>query len=317
MKIISEIGSNWKTLNDCINSIVLSKACSADAVKFQAYTPEALYGINPRSVESTYFDKKWVLQGQLNIDWLPQLSAKAKSVGIDLMCSAFSPELAEAVDPFVTTHKIASAELTHVRLLEKINSFKKPVILSTGASGERDIDLALTALKDCDVTLLYCVSAYPARFVNFAKMDKLKRYGRKVGFSDHTTDVLNIPRLAQDRGAVVLEKHVNLCGVTDTPDAPHSLSLDEFKYMVQSLRNGNAPLELNEENPMILRHNRRLIVTAEIKAGEKFDETKNFGIFRALRDMPEALSPWLINSINGQIAKKDHVPGDAVTLNSI
>lgn len=329
MKIIAEIGSNFKNLADCLNSISLAKNCGADIVKFQAFDHNALYGwhkyeagwdLSTNKVIGYARDgdekHKFKIPGQLPLEWLPQLKAKADSIGIEFMCSAFSPELADEVNKYVSTHKIASAELTHVRLLEKINSFKKPVILSTGASGDRDIDLALTALKDCDVTLLFCVAAYPARYVNFSKMDKLKRFGRKVGFSDHTTDVLNIPRIAQDRGAFVLEKHVNLSGVTDTPDAPHSLSLDEFKAMVQALRNGNAPLDLKEETSMILRHNRRLIVTSEIKAGEVFDETKNFGIFRAMRDMPEALSPWLINQVNGQKALMDHAPGDAVTKTS-
>lgn len=320
MKIIAEIGSNFRTLADCINSIGLAKSCGADAVKYQLYNNRALYGsdlyIQKRSMCSNPDDEKVEAPGTLDPLWLPQLSAKAKSVGIEFMASAFSPELADAVNPHVSTHKVASAELTHVRLLERINSYRKPVILSTGASGERDIDLALTTLKDCDVTLLYCVSAYPARYVNFTKMDKLKRYGRKVGFSDHTTDVLNIPRLAQDRGAVVLEKHVNLVGVTDTPDSPHSLSLDEFKAMVQVLRNGNAPLELGEENQMVLQHNRRLIATADIKVGEAFDESKNFGIFRALRDMPEALSPWQVHAVNGLIAKREHKAGDPITRDS-
>jgi N,N'-diacetyllegionaminate synthase len=152
MKIIAEIGSNWHSLDDCLSSIALAKNCGADAVKFQAYSHDALYGYRLSRAE-LYHDEDAntltaravdiPLAGTLPLDWLPTLKAKADSVGVEFMCSAFSVPLLNEVDKFVATHKVASAELTHIRMLERLREIGKPVILSTGASSMNDISIAL------------------------------------------------------------------------------------------------------------------------------------------------------------------------------
>jgi N,N'-diacetyllegionaminate synthase len=312
MKIIAEIGSNWRSLNDCLNSIALAKACGADAVKFQAYDWRSLYGfgavLNPHELN---------LRGILDPAWLPTLKAKADSVDIEFMCSAFSVPLLNEVDKYVSTHKVASAELTHIRILERLREIGKPVILSTGASSMNDIAIALKVLGDTPVTLLYCVSAYPANYVNFRKIDLLRmKFLKPVGYSDHSTDAIVIPMTAKMYGATVIEKHVNLVGVKDTPDAPHSLNTDQFKAMCNALIEEDGyrslPLEDDSERDMFTTHNRRLIATRDIKAGEHFKENENFGIFRALKPDTKALSPWAIDKVNGHECKIDIKAGDGI-----
>lgn len=306
MKIIAEVGSNWRTYDDCKSAIGLAKNCGAWAVKFQAFNAMALYGTQGAMVN------------ELPQEWLGPLSQKAKAFGIEFMCTAFSPELAEMVNPFVNVHKIASSDLTHKRLLEKINSFKKPVLVSTGGhglepkDGRGDVAMALKHLSDCDVTLMYCVSSYPARFVNFERMEFLKQYGRPIGYSDHSTDIAVIPVEAKRRGAVYLEKHVNFTEHQDTPDAPHSLNCDEFKLMCKAAK-GEPLQDSFGENDMALMHNRRLIAIRNIQAGERLQEGVNFGAYRSLKPDQEGLSPWLMDRVNGEACRVDVKMGEPIT----
>lgn len=313
--IVAEVGSNWRTLDDCLMSIRASKACGADAVKFQAFTHEALYGSPMR-----YDDiGDALLKGVLPLEWLPRLKAEADKVGIEFMCSAFSPELLRAVNPFVNIHKIASAELTHVRLLEAARDSGKPVFLSTGASGQADIaqarvTLAAHPMGPTPVILMYCVAAYPAREVNLALIPVMRsHFGSLVGYSDHSLDARTIPQAAIHHGACVLEKHVTFIE-GDTPDSAHSITSGEFERMVLSLR-GNPVDRIgftSEEQPMILRHNRRLIATRDIRPGETLEEGVNFGIYRSLKDDTKALSPFAIAKVHGRTAKGAIAAGDGI-----
>ena len=300
--IICEIGSNWTTLDDCLHSISAAKACGADAVKFQAYTHEALYG-TPGEVK-----------GSLPLDWLPTLKAKADAVGIEFMCSAFSPELVEAVNEHVNIHKVASAEMTHIRILDAVKRSRKPVILSTGASGEADIREALRRLDTSPVILLYCVANYPAQAVDPRVIPLMRdRFGVPVGFSDHSTDVLTIPKAAMDMGAVVIEKHVTFIK-GETPDSPHSLTGDQFALMVRNLKNDYQPVigVHSEEQGMVLKHNRRLIATKAIEVGEVFQEGVNFGIYRSLRDDTHSFSPFALHVVQGDTAKRAIKAGQGI-----
>jgi sialic acid synthase SpsE len=331
--IIAEVGSNWRTLDDCKLSIAMAKRAGADAVKFQAFTHEALYGYESY-VQTQARADGYPIPGELPIAWLPILAQKARDTGIEFMCSAFSPELVRAVDPFVSIHKVASAELTHLRILEAVRDTGKPVVLSTGASGPEDIRQALSALtekprlinaspmalehwdqwKPAPVVLMYCVASYPARGIDFRMLDALRdRFpGFPVGYSDHTTDYGVIPRAAVERGACVLEKHFTAIEA-DTPDRPHSLTVDEFRKMIQSIK-GERPFAWGsgEEKEMQLRHNRRLIATKEIKAGQAFIEGENFGIYRSLREDARGLSGFAAPALNGRVAAKAIQAGDAI-----
>jgi sialic acid synthase SpsE len=316
--IVAEVGSNWRTLDDCLTSVVQAQKCGADAVKFQAYHWDALYGVSTQAPVSD-------IAGTLPLEWLPKLKAKADQVGIEFMCSAFGPELVDAVNPYVNIHKVASAELTHLRILERVRASGKPVILSTGASGEADIAKAIETLGSTPTVLLYCVAAYPARAIDLYQIHSLRgRFGVMAGYSDHSTDVETIPALAQSHGAVVIEKHVTFVDA-ETPDSLHSLTQDEFTRMVFAIRNEKyrpistppgiySPLKgpTREEKPMIVRHNRRLIATRDIAADETLKEGENFGIYRSLKDETHAYSPWHIAWVSGRPAKRRVRAGDGI-----
>ena len=78
MKIIAEVGSNFSSEKDLIDSVEIAKSCGATAVKFQLFSECDLYG---KGSETYNFNPKT----------LPQLKQKCLENDIELMCSAFSP----------------------------------------------------------------------------------------------------------------------------------------------------------------------------------------------------------------------------------
>ena len=281
MKIVCEVGSNWKTLDDCLFSIKKAQEAGANYVKFQLFNDFELTGQLPDN-------STMGVSPYLDFSWIPHLKMHADKFEIEFMCTAFSSLGYDMVNPFVNVHKIASAELTDISILSKVNSFRKPVMLSTAGS-DLDIEVksALLHLHDCPVTIMYCVADYPAKIIDFRRLDSMKeKFGQNYGYgySDHSIDVLNIPYIAKEKGCSIIEKHANFCGHEDTDDATHSLNFEEFKLMCGKLRGEvYSEKQTNEMTNKSMRdlHKRRFIAIRDISPGEKFKIRYNVNYYRA------------------------------------
>lgn len=324
--IVAEVGSNWANLDHCLESIKVAKECGADAVKFQLFSPNDLYG--PGLVQWNCI--KWLSDTECWIDyqtpylnpfWLPLLKAMADECEIEFMCTAFSPEMVAAVDPYVLVHKVASSDLCYLQLLEAVAKTGKPVLLSTGASTEAEIRQAIAYFPKRDdddrlygsngVILLYCVASYPAKSIDLRVIDILDTLASKtscfgVGLSDHSTDYVGHPVSAgSNPGVLVLEKHFTAYPELATPDRPHSLTPSEFKTMVQHIRGDIQPKigPTDEERDMLLKHNRRLIATREIALGDVLEYGNNYGAYRSLVEDKRGLSPFHWQTVEGTTAR--------------
>lgn len=303
--IVAEVGSNYTNFTDAKDSISMAKNCGADIVKFQMFTHEELYGFSRINLSKMCKEIR---------EWLPALSEKATAVGIELMVSTFSPEGLAYANSFVSRHKIASSDLTYPQLLSAAKGSGKPLILSTGASSLVDIGTALELLSGHPITLLHCVSAYPAKNVNLDAIRTLRdTFKVEVGYSCHTNDLHTAVHAVKHYGAVVIEKHFKLRDM-ETPDAPHSLNPDEFKEMVDRIRGKRTDVQIpsKEELPMLIKYNRRLIATVPIAKGEPLEYGKNFGCFRSLKADTKGLSGFAYQFVNGKKAKVNFQPGDSV-----
>lgn len=234
--IIAEVGSNWVTKEDCLESIRVAAKCGASAVKFQYFTHEDLYG-EPRAPGRQELPKAW----------LPELAAECKAHAVDFLCTVFNPDKVQDVDPFVRMHKVASSEASYPALLEALRKTGKPVILSTGGHMLPEIGRSLDMLGHSEVCLMYCVAAYPAQNVNLFKIDALRNAYPMcgVGYSDHTTDVYYYPRAAARlHGALIIEKHFTIFATPGLPDHEHALKWrktetehqHEFRIMTDYIR---------------------------------------------------------------------------------
>ena len=311
--IIAECGSNWRTFDECLGSIAVAKASGADAVKFQAFNYESLYGLSPvgelTEVAPGEFEAEYSeLVGTLPLEWLPTLKAKADEVGVEFLCTAFSPELLAAVDPYVEVHKIASSDAAWPQMLEAVARTGKPILISFNSANrndERRCDInAELAMNDAiEWVPMLCTASYPADFCDLSEIGDYFR-----GFSDHTlgyTATVEAARL----GAIVIEKHFTAFPDLDTPDRPHSLTPAQFKRMVDIIRRREVE---SEEGAMYLRANRRLIATVDVGEGEALRYGETFGAYRSLVDDTRGLSPFDWEKVEGRRATRAIKRGEAI-----
>lgn len=296
--VVAELGSNWKTHQDLIDSVVKAKQSGCDAIKFQCFTRNELYG--PNYEISKAFP-------------LAQLREKADAVGIDMLCSAFSVEGVEEVNKFVDAHKIASSEMSHLRLLEAVKATGKPLVLSTGGYFLTDIARVLNFLGNHETVVMHCNVAYPTKFVDIKKYAGIRRlFQGPLGYSDHTTSIDAVPMVFQGLGACVYEKHFNPFNYTDTPDATCSISCEEMKILTEVLKGHDV--SFTEENEARLMHVRRIIAIRGISPGEVLREGYNMGIFRSKKPDANGVNPFAIGSLEGKRSIKTIATGDGISL---
>lgn len=297
--IIAEVGSNFTSLRDCLDSISLAANCGADAVKFQYFCEQEMYGYGSNV-------------SKLPEVWLEKLAEKAEACMIELMVTAFSPEGLAKIDPYVVRHKIASSDLCYKELLLAAGETGKELILSTGGHSLSDIGIAL---KHCDpkkVTLLYCESSYPSYDVDFRKLHMLEQFELPLGFSDHTKQVYMPAILNAISPLSVVEKHVNFTEAGGD-DAYHSIDTDDFKMLVGSLRGDTCEsLISGDEADMITKHNRRLVAIKDIAQGDALEYDRNYGPYRSKVDDAHGMHPMMSERVTGMVASRDIAKGEGI-----
>lgn len=223
--VIAEIGVNHNgDLADATQLCREAKKAGADAVKFQCFSSQKLWG-----------DDR-IAHLELSYDILSRMAVYCENLDIEFLCTPFDVDAVRFLNPLVKRMKIASGCLNRWDILDAIDP-KLPVILSTGMSRWDEIAETVNRI-DNPMTLLHCTSTYPCppEEVNLLAMDELRaEFGLPVGFSDHTGDgVCAIAAAAL--GATVIEKHLTLSREQPGPDHKSSIDPMTFFMMVQSIR---------------------------------------------------------------------------------
>ena len=193
------------------------------------------------------------------------------------------PSVQALVDYGIQGLKVASADLTNHELLRDMASRGLPMLVSTGMSREEEIRESVNLLRSLGASyaLLQCQSTYPAPFkdVNLAYMDRLAEIGQcLVGYSGHERGY-HVPIAAVARGAKIIEKHFTVDKTLEGNDHTVSLLPDEFKAMVQQIREveesigTSAPREVST-GELMNRVNlaKSLVATRTIAKGEVVTE---------------------------------------------
>jgi len=230
--IVAEMSCNHEQdKQQALKLIDAADFAGADAVKVQTYMPRELSGGNKEKekfYEGTY--TPW--------DWIPELMAHAKELGITLFST---PATVKGVDWLescgVPAYKVASCDHANWDLLLAIERTGKPVIVSTGMAEKRDIWNIAALFEPSRVALLKCTSAYPCppADVHLSTMaDMILSFPCPVGYSDHTKGH-HIALVAVALGACIIEKHFYLEG-TEPIDEEFSINQIEFRLMVNRIR---------------------------------------------------------------------------------
>ena len=247
--VIAEIGTGHNgSLQKAKELIVAAKEGGADAVKFQiVYADEILHPdtgfVNLPTGRIPLYERFKELE--CNIDFYGELAQYAHKCGILFSASAFglrsADELLQLNPAFI---KIASPELNHFPLLERVASFELPVILSTGVSQLGDIERAVNCLETCGLpadmrALLHCVTAYPAPETDYntAVLQSLSMlFNSPVGISDHSLAPAAVLIAGLLSGACIIEKHICLSRNDVGLDDPVALEPASFLCMTKALR---------------------------------------------------------------------------------
>jgi len=206
----------------------------------------------------------------------------AREIGIVPFSSPFSVEAVHRLESIdCPIYKIASPEIGYHHLIAAAAATGKPLIISTGMAELSEIyDAAETAWKnDCeDMTLLHCLSSYPAEAENFnmATMQRLQMMNFAVGLSDHSIDNTAVI-MAVTMGATVIEKHLTRNAFNGSLDSGFSLEPYEFSQMVKAARLAEAAMgdvvfgpRPGEETS--LQYRRSIWVVKAARAGEEITE---------------------------------------------
>jgi N,N'-diacetyllegionaminate synthase len=253
--VIAEAGVNHNGNFDlAVRLVEAARQAGADAVKFQVFTAENLVIANAPTatyqLQQGHSDQREMLrQLELSRDEFARLFEHCRRVGIQFLATPFSiDDLDFLVELGVAAIKLASPDLVNVPLLERAISAQLPIILSSGACTQDEIDEAVDGLADrgavSRLILLHCISSYPTPLdkANLAVIGHLaQRYPVPVGFSDHTAEWIT-GALAVAAGATILEKHFTVDRTLPGPDQAFSLEEKQLGQFITAAREAQAAM---------------------------------------------------------------------------
>ena len=267
--IIAEAGVNHNGDFANAKKLILAAAnAGADYVKFQTFKADKLVSKDAEKAEyqKTNFkeegDTQYEMLKKLEMSeaWHYELIKYANECGIKFLSTGFDEDSIDFLDSLnIDLFKVPSGEITNKPYLEHIAKKGKPIVISTGMSNLQEIKDAVDVLQSHQIaknkiTILHCNTEYPTPMqdVNLLAMKTIQNeLGIQVGYSDHTLGI-EVPIAAVALGAVLIEKHFTLDRNMVGPDHLASLTPEELKQMVASIRNielaisGNGVKEASE-----------------------------------------------------------------------
>lgn len=310
--VIAEIGHNHQgDVDIALRMIKAAEQAGATAVKLQKrsnkklFTPEfynAPYA-SENAYGSTYGEHRDYLE--LDVDEYRACMDEAERLGLTFFATAFDLESAEFLNDLgVPLFKVASGDLSNHPLLEKLSSFGKPLIVSTGGATLEEITASVQVLTEANArfALLQCTAGYPPapEETNLRVIETLRVAfpDTVIGYSGHDSGVI-YSVVAYALGARIIEKHFTLDRTMKGTD--HSFSLeprgmrklvDEFESIRLALGDGKKVRYDSELGPL-RKMGKMIVASRQLAAGTIV--TENMLDFRSPADgLPPSMSKELV-----------------------
>jgi len=255
--VIAEIGKNFiqseddrsvkEYLQNAKDLVDAAVEAGADAVKFQTHEIEDeqlnIEVVSPQFKGSDRYS--WIKRNMnatpLEGFWKP-LKEYCDEKGIIFFSTPMSKKAAQKLDKVgVPFWKVGSGDAQDYVTLDYMISTGKPIIISNGMVSLKELDEVINHIrsKGSPLSVLYCISQYPApaEYFNLSTIEYLKeKYPDiAIGFSDHSVGY-DISLAAIKLGANIVEKHFSLSRDLWGSDHKVSMTPNEMKAMVKSIR---------------------------------------------------------------------------------
>lgn len=234
MEVIAEVGLAHDGSLGMAHAYIDALAhAGADVVKFQCHLGDQTteWRVQPDWGNETR-QEYWQRTG-FNLDEWMGLADHCEAEGVEFLCSPFSAQAVQMINPLVRRWKVPSGRIADKALLRAVADTGKPVIVSSGMATLLEVNDAIRLLMDAGrkTFLLACTSMYPCP-PEFTNLDRARQWD---GLSDHSGTIF--PGLAcAALGCKILEVHVTLSRDGWGLDNAASITVEELEELVKGVR---------------------------------------------------------------------------------
>lgn len=319
--IIAEIGANFNGDIDVAKKLIsAAKECGADCAKFQSFksekivSPNGFASMSLKGVHGTWSKPVHEIfkEAEFPREWHLELFNYCKNIGIDFSTSPYDKEAVDlCIEIGVPFLKIGSGDITWLEMVEYIAKTNKPIFLATGDATMAEIDDAIRVIEGTgnnQLVLMQCITNYPSK-IESANINVIKNYQNAfnliTGYSDHSSGpVVALGSVAL--GAKVIEKHFTLDKKDIGPDHPHSMDTNDFKQMVDYIRElelamgESRKVVVEEEEETVIVQRRSIYSKRDIPKGKVIEKDDLIELRPAL-----GIAPKFKTNIIGRVATID------------
>ncbi len=254
VQFVAEVSSNHnRDLARALAFIDAAAEIGCDAVKYQLFKIDELFAPEILSRSEKHRRRK---QWELPVEMLPALAERCQQRGIRFACTPFYLQAVQELRPFVAFYKVASYELLWHELIRACGATGLPLVLATGMATLDEIGAGIAAARSAganDVTVLHCVSGYPAPVAeaNLAAMETIRQqFQVPVGWSDHTVSPAVILRAVHRWGASMVEFHLDLEGKGEEFGGGHCWLPGQIQQVIRMVRAAEPADGTGEKKPV-------------------------------------------------------------------